>query len=62
MRSTNVGVNLDLAQKRGRGIKILPDISTREYIDQKYDGLTDAEKRGILYPYCQIPMQMGVKA
>ena len=59
MKSSQIGQNLDLAQRRGVGIKILPDISLREYVDQKYDGLPVEQRKVILHPYYQLTMQHG---
>ena len=50
---------MDVAQRRGSGIKLLPPLSTREYVQQKYDGLPVELQKVILHPHYQLNMQEG---
>lgn len=59
VKSTNVGVNMDVAQRVGGGIKIHSALSTRDYVQSKYDGLPVEMQKMILHPYFQTAMQEG---
>jgi hypothetical protein len=59
MKATCCGVNMDVAQRRGSGVKILPNVQLRDYANAKYDGLPDNMRRVILHPYFQTAMQTG---
>lgn len=59
MRGTAVGINLDLAQKVGAGIKLFANLPTSDYVKGKYEGLDPALQRVILHPYYQNAMQRG---
>lgn len=61
MKATQVGVNLDVAQKRGSGIKILPEVQTRAYVEAKYEGLPENIQRHILHPYFQYSLKEGIR-